>query len=269
MFGSAVGAGPLSDRKVFSGAVLGPTSRTQLARGEERVYLDDGAPIPERFILEHSHKAAPRRIRNTFSQPPIFNHCFWAQGFQANQAVLSDECGRGFVQKVLSGVSNPGVYLRKLGFCFAAVIAARLLSRKIAPCTFKFALEGSVRAWVRHSLTVARGEEVFEAEVYTHDFARGGQGKNAHLAQNRSKVFSRTRARHGDVQNPTLNLPALVEFDPLEFGKFQLILDNLDIAVGQIRAVGLLGTVLLFEQRRFEVSLFCRLLLGQSGTVLG
>lgn len=73
MMGAAFWAGPGSHLK-RQGAQNMPTGKAAFGGGIPLVDLDQGAPIPLRFVLQLGHERRPAHITDCFTQVLVFDH---------------------------------------------------------------------------------------------------------------------------------------------------------------------------------------------------
>src|SRR6478736_548242 len=99
-----------------------PTNRAPLCAGIPLVDLDQGTPIPSRFVLQLPDQLAPTRIRDRPRQPTVADQLPDRQRLHAQRLVFTDKACRELVQTIKPLVSNLGVRTRYLLACLLAVL---------------------------------------------------------------------------------------------------------------------------------------------------
>src|SRR5262245_54009099 len=94
------------------------------------VNLDQGTPIPGRFVLQLPDQLTPTRVRDRLRQPAIADQMLDSQRLHAHRLVFTDEAGGEFVQTVESLVSDLGMRTRDLTARLLAVLGAVLATGK-------------------------------------------------------------------------------------------------------------------------------------------
>jgi hypothetical protein len=101
-----------------------PTIGAPLGTGVPLVNLDQGPPIPNRFVLQLPHQFAPRRIRNRRCQPTIADQLLDSQRLHTHRLVLTNETRGELVQPVKPLVGDTCVRTRDLAPRLLSILGA-------------------------------------------------------------------------------------------------------------------------------------------------
>src|SRR5437879_1544109 len=82
------------------------TVKAAFGGGIQIVNLDEGTPIPCRFLLKLSDKLTPSHIRDGFRQAVVLNHILDVQAFDTYDLVFAYDASRELVLIVPSPVGN-------------------------------------------------------------------------------------------------------------------------------------------------------------------
>src|SRR6266446_9617841 len=107
-----------------------PTMGTAFRTGVPLVNLDQGAPIPLRFVLQLAHELAPAHIRDGLGEAVILEHVLDRETLDADHLVLVNDASREFVLIIPSPICYLGMVTRDLETCLGSVLASLFLLGK-------------------------------------------------------------------------------------------------------------------------------------------
>src|SRR3989442_8932886 len=86
-----------------------PTVGTALGGWVPLVNLDQGPPIPLRFVFQLAHELPPTDVTNRLGKVVVAQHVLDGQALHANHLVLVNDARRELVLIVPSPIRNPGM----------------------------------------------------------------------------------------------------------------------------------------------------------------
>jgi len=111
-----------------------PTVKAAFGRWVELVNLDEGTPIPGRFVFQLPDKLRPPYVTDGLSQTVVSDHILDLQTLDAYDLVFAYGLGREFVLIVSSAVCNFFVDASNLQTSFCTVLGTFFLFCMTALC---------------------------------------------------------------------------------------------------------------------------------------
>src|SRR5437879_13478735 len=103
------------------------TVKAAFGGGIPLVNLDEGTPIPCRFVLKLSDKLTPSHIRAGFCQAVVLNHILDVQAFDTSDLDFAYDASRDLVLIVPPPVGSRFTYATKLATRFMSGCSASFL----------------------------------------------------------------------------------------------------------------------------------------------
>ncbi len=241
MVRAARGTRPLADVQPLLAAVLA-AARTDLARGEPRVGLDQRPAVKFTFIFELADERAPPGVPDRFRQAAVLHHLPRLQRLDHDDLVLVDDASRQLVEEVVPAVPYLFMLFGQQEPRLLAIPAAGLLAgeRALSPFEPRLGLSqvARVRNLLRDEIVVRHGGEVHESEV-NPDLMLGRDPRLVGLLdEERYEEPARPRHRHGRRADLPVEAAMLCEPDEPDLRQTDFSRLDADRAVLVVRRVG-------------------------------
>ena len=168
------------------------------------VNFDEGAPVPDGFVLQQADKLSPANIMNRLRQCRMSGHRLHTQTLDANRLVLTYQARREFVQEVLATISNACMDTRDCAARLFAIPGTALLF-SVAALRFSQALFIlGKEAGIANLFARIRHNNIMQTKINAYLPCSGWERWNIFFNQETDEVAPSSIPAHSDGSGPCI-----------------------------------------------------------------
>ena len=167
-----------------------PARRASFARWEKPIDSDHGLSVPGRLVFEQSDGGTDRGITQHAGDGVVLDHPLEIEVFDVERIEAFDEYSGQFLERVVSGVTNPLIDHGEAMLCVLSSSAAALGATEPLLENPECALLSFGMAWVVNRFPSAECGQVRDTEINAHRLAGLGPRDRGHVDHQRDKVFA-------------------------------------------------------------------------------
>jgi hypothetical protein len=165
-----------------------PTVKTAFGRGVPLVNLDQGPPIPGRFVLQLPDELTPTHVRDSLCQAMVFDHVLDLQTLDTDDLVFAYDVGRELVLRVSPSIGNLLMDASNLQTSFCTVLGTFFLLRVTALSFCQLLLILSEELGVAGGLPLRGDDHRLQAQVEPDHLGRDFQWLDVLFHQDGDKI---------------------------------------------------------------------------------
>src|SRR3989442_5065190 len=144
------------------------TVKAAFGRGVPLVNLDNGTPIPCRFVFQLPDKLTPSHIGDGLSQAVVFDHILDLQTLNADRLVFTDQPCRELVLIITPSVTDTSMDASNLEPCLSAVLGTFFLLGEATPSLRQFLFLLVEELGIAVGVTIRGDDHRLQAQVKPH-----------------------------------------------------------------------------------------------------
>src|SRR5438034_6269279 len=164
------------------------TVKAAFGRGVPLVNLDNGTPIPCRFVLKLSDKFRPPHVTDRFRQTVIFNHMLDLQTLNADDLVFAYDASREFMLIVSSPICNLFLDASHLQTSLCTVLGPFFLFGMTALCFCKLLFSFGEELGIAGGLPIGGNDHRLQAQIKPNHLRSHFQWLDLFFCQDGDKI---------------------------------------------------------------------------------